>query len=291
MTPEILAPLVAIVFASQILVCSFLSAWRFALASRLMSQNYPPEEYPRLYPLPPEQMKQQAELRNLVRIAIGIAAVLVLASTLVRDTSPGRMAQHMMWIILAQLVPTAMALPQQIRLAKAARSMPAPAVRSADLRSWMAREFISSVEIVLGVAVSCAALVCTLYLSIRNSELTPALSLSLLANGALLTRMLHVLFGPTVMHRPDPYMSDADLYRTRRLRIRLLFRTSIATGLYFSFVLAWRAGWMQIDGLYIAIGLSVAAQIASLFFTQRVVHATTDRDAAPYRVEMVGKSG
>jgi len=288
MTPGMLTLLVAIVFASQILVCSFLSAWRFARAARLLRQQYPAEKYPRLYPLPPEQMQRHAALRNAVRIAIGIAAVVLLVSALVRRASPGSLAQLMLGIILVQLIPMALALPQQIRLAKAMRSMPAPAIRSADLRSWSATEFVSPAEVLLGIAMSCAALACTLYLYVRHSALTPALTLSLVANGFLLVRMLLVLYGPTVMHRPDPYMSEDDLYRARRFRMRLLFRMAIAAGLYFSFVLAWREGWLRIDGVYVAIGLSIATQLTSQYLTRRAIRAVTERDPAPYRTDMAG---
>lgn len=283
--------LVTAVFASQILVCSFLSAWRFAHATRLMQQNYPPQEYPRLYPIPADQMSRQAALRNTARIAIGIAAALVLAVGLARGIGAARLAQYMMWAAMAQLLPLLLALPLHIRMSRAMRAMPAPSVRSADLRSWKAVEFVAPAEIALGITASCVALACTLYFCLRGAQLSFALVLSAAINGLLLLRMLHVLVGPTIMRRPDPYMSDDDLYRARRFRMLMLFRMAILMGVYFSFILVWASGLLKVDSIYIAAGISVLVQLASLFFTHRMLRAVTDRDVTPYRADAVQKAG
>jgi len=284
MSPGSQLLLVVTVFASQILVCSFLSALRFARAARVMHENYPPEEYPRLYPIPAAQMRRQAAFRNAIRIAIGLAAMAVLVSSLVREVPAARIAQYMIWMALAQLVPSLMALPEHIGMQKARRDMPAPRMRSADLRSWSAGEFLSPVEIALGVLVSGCALAFTLYLFFQDQTQTrPGILLSLIANGLLLLRMLYVLFGPTTLPRPDPYMTDDDLYRARRFRMQMLFRGAAAMGVYFSFVLAWTSGLLEINGIYIATGVSMLVQLLSMFLTHRMLRTITDRDATPYR--------
>jgi hypothetical protein len=50
------------------------------------------------------------------------------------------------------------------------------------------------------------------------------------------------------MARPNPYMSDADLFRARQVRLRMLFGMGILMGIYMSFMQLLAAGLLQRTG-------------------------------------------
>jgi hypothetical protein len=286
MSFDVTTVLIGAIFTSQILVVSFLSAWRFARANRLMRQNYPAGDFPRLYPISPEQMQRQHTLRMAVRVTIGIAAVGVLVLSLVRGIPAARLADYMIWAALAQILPMLLFLPWQIRIARTIRAMPAPAVRSAELRSWRVVDFVTPAVIALAIAASVMALSAVTYFYIRDPSrhIAPAL-FGWIFNGLVLLRMLYLLFGSATMARPDPYMSDDDLYHSRRTRVRMLFRMAIIMGVYFTFMQFWGAGVLRIDRVHIQSAVSVMIQLTSLFLTHRLLRLVAERDLTPYRAD------
>lgn len=284
--------LIAAVFASQILMCSFFTAWRLATSERLMREKYPAEEYPRLYPIAPARMHRQFQQRMGLRLLIGVAAVAVLADGLWRGVGAGELAKHMIWAAMAQTLPTLLFAPQQLRLAKALREMPAPAVRSAELRAWRVVDFVPSAWITLGITMSALSLACGAYYFFqtpsRNS--LPLHTLGFTINTLLLARMLYVLTRPVVMALPDPYMSAEDIFRGRQRRLRMLFRVATIQAVYFAFMEAYVAGQVRFDYIYLAAGVSVLCQVLAVRMTHMVQSAVTQRDLSPYRAEPTKQS-
>jgi hypothetical protein len=193
----------------------------------------------------------------------------------------------MIWVAIAQMLTILLFGAQQIRLAKALREMPAPAVRSAELRPWGVVDFVPKVWITLGVTMSALSLACVAYYFFQNPSrnITPLHTLVFALNALLLARMLYVLTRPVVMAIPDPYMAAEDVFRGRQQRLRLLFRGATIMGAYSVFMEVYGAGQLRFDWMYLAAGVSVLGQLLSVRMTHLVQSAITRRDLSPYRAE------
>lgn len=288
MSPDFQTFLIAITFASQIVVCSFLSAWRFAHAYTRMLVKFPPAEFPRLYPLAPEKMQLHHNLRMALRLVVGVAAILILALGLIRGVGAATLLQWMLWVAIAQMAPLFLAIPQKLQLARALRAMPAPAVRSVELRSWRLTDFVTPTEIVLGIVVSTFPLLAAgyFYFNLPSGHAQPP-SIAVAICALLLLRMLYVVFVPVAMPRPDPYMSEADVFRNRRVRMQTLFRVGIFLGVYVTFMQLWSGGAFHLDRIYIAVGASLLIQMTSWRWSGQMLATLAERDFTPYRAEAV----
>jgi hypothetical protein len=291
MTLDFLLILVTAMFASQIVVCSFVSAWRFSRAEQLAREKYPPAEYPRLYPLPPKQMQREHRMRMTVRVAIGVAAAAVLAIDLLQGIGATRLATHMIFVAMAQVLPTLLFFPQHLRLARALRDMPAPAVRSAELKPWRLTDFVSPGLIAAGIITSALSLVSVTWFHFHSisPHSMPMSAYSFVINALLLARMLYVLLTPIVMARPDPYMTAEDVFLARQRRLRMLFRAGTVLGAYVAFMQLYAAGYVRFDYAYLAMGVSLMCQMLSLRMTQMITSTISERDLAPYRAEAAGE--
>ena len=289
MTLDFQTTLVAITFASQILVISFLNSWRLNRLHRLTWQKYPPAEYPRLYPLPLDQLMRQHKLRTALRAIIGIGATLVLVTCLARHIEAHRFAGIMILTFLVQWLHILVMAWQALQLNRAMQAMPAPAVRSAELRSWSATDFVSPIVIALAVIACAAPVVLAGYFTLHQplpEYASPGLRfIATGICGLLLLRMVYVLIVPINMRRPDPYISTEDLHRARRLRYRMLYGMGLFVGAYFTFLMLWGSGMLHIDPLYIAVGVSLLVQLFSTLMAQLMIRAVRNRDLSPYRAD------
>lgn len=286
MSPDFQTFLIAITFASQILVCSFLSAWRFARAYTTTLEKFPPAEFPRLYPLAPEKMQLHHNLRMALRLAVGVAAILVLAFGLIRDVSAMTLLQWMLLTALAQMAPLLIAIPQKLQLARALRAMPAPAVRSVELRSWRLTDFVTPAEIAIGIVTSTFPLLVAGYFYFHlpaGNDQPPTIAVVICA--LLLARMVYVVSVPVAMPRPDPYMSEADVFRARRLRMQTLFRVGAILGVYVAFMQLWSGGAFHLDRIFVGVGGSLLIQMASWRLSGQLLSTLAERDFTPYRAE------
>jgi hypothetical protein len=286
MTLDLPTALIAAIFASQIVVCSFISAWRFKQANQSMLRNYPPRDFPKLYPITAEKMQQQHTQRMALRMGVAGLAILVLIVSLAQQATAYQLAERLLWVAMAQMLPMLLFLPQQLGIARALKAMPPPAVRSAELRAWRVTDFVSPTAIALALAASTAPLCVATYFWLQG---TPSgnnrLWVMALFCGLLLARMLYVLLVPATMKRPDPYISDADLFRARQARMRLLFSMGIFMGIYITFMQLVTAGLLQIDRVFVIAGVSVLVQLLSLRMSGMLRNIIEKRDFTPYRAE------
>jgi hypothetical protein len=289
MTFDFQTILVAITFASQILVISCLNPWRLGRLNQITMQQYPPAEYPRLYPLPADQLMRQHKLRKALRVIISIGAIGTLATCLVQRVEPYHFADIMTLTALVQWLPMFVALWQVRKLSRAMQAMPAPAVRSAELHAWRATDFVSPVVIALALIACAAPIALAGYFTLHQPppEFASPVRRAFAAGicGLLLLRMVYVLFVPINMRRPDPYISTDDLQRARRLRYRMLFGMSLFFGPYITFVMLLGSGTLHINRLHVLIGLSLLLQLYMTLMTQLMIRAVKNRDVTPYRAE------
>jgi hypothetical protein len=284
MTFDFPTALIVAVFASQILVMSFIAPRIYSRAVKSSQQRHPPQEYPKLYPIAPETLTRQNRFLGILHLVIGSTGAAVLVVSLARGTNARDLAGSMLLVYLAQLLPPLLRLPLQLKLLRAMRAMPAPAVRSAELRHWRVVDFIPRLLIGLGLAASALALACTAYFLLRPSPVQYQLLLfSLVINGYLMLRMLFVLLRPIAIPRPDPYMSADDLFQSRRTRLRILFGGAVFMGVYAAFMQLYAAGLVRLDFLYICAGVSILCQLLILRVVQLAQRALAGRDLTAYR--------
>jgi hypothetical protein len=286
MTIEFPTVLITMLFISQIVVCSFVSARRFSQANDLLRQKYPPQQYPKLYPISAEKIQGQYIQPMAMRMGIAGLAILVLVVSLTQHASAYQLAERMLWVAMAQLLPTLLLLPQQLGIMRALKTMPPPAVRSTELRAWRVKDFVSPTAITLAIVASTISLCVTTYFWLHGTlSGNNRLWFAGLVCGFLLARMLYLLLVPNTMARPDPYMSDADLFRTRQLHLRVLFGAGILMGIYMTFIQILAAGLLQIDRVFVIAGVSVLVQLLSLRMSGMARNIIEKRDFTPYRAE------
>lgn len=278
--------LVTTVFAAQILVLSVLVPYQFHRAYTTRKKRYPPSAYPRLYPVAPGEDERFNAILAVLRLVVVVASAARFAVDLVEDRGPAALARTMILVALAQAVPGLLWLAWQRRLARAFRAMPAPSVRSAELRPSRLTEFVPFPLIAAGIAGSAISLVSAIALYRTDPDHSWLISLYVLAvSGWLLLRMLMALRAPASMPRPDPYMTDADVFRARRQRLRALFAYSAVAGAAFTLVLLFRAGKLPVDIVTMSIGSSILAQVIIFSAARVVLQRLAVRDASVYRAE------
>jgi hypothetical protein len=283
MNPGIQIGLVAVVFASQIFVLSFYMPGRRRHFLALMVDRYPPREYPRLYPVPREQMQRRLALFKALHWAVGLCSAIALLVGLIHGTPALQLARSMLTCLVLQFLPHYAAIPTIVRQMKALRAMPPPSVRTVELRQWRVVDFVSPLSIVLGLLAQGLALGCCLVAYQHRPQALPQVVFCGVVSGGLLLRMIYRLFSHITFRRADPYMSAADMFRVRRRRLRALFGGGAALGVYFAFTLLTQL--VRFDIGYMIIAVSIVIQLLSLYVVAMQRQDLETRDFSVYRAD------
>ncbi len=287
MTLDFQRILFAAIFASQIMVLSFYVPQRWRRYYALMFTRYPPEEYPRLYPVPREKMARRLAVAMPLHLAIGGISAITLVVSLLHGADSLELARRMFCCLLFQILPAYLSMFLMIRVAKAFRAMPPPSVRSVELRPWRAADFVSPLWIGLGLAGQVIALTCAVVAYLHRRQALLMVLFCSLTSGALLLRMLYVLLGHVTFMRADPFMSTADTFRVRQRRFRALFRGGAALGASYAFLLLYQAQLVRLDFdlAYPFVGLSVVFQLLWLALVSAQGRDLETRDFSVYRAD------
>jgi hypothetical protein len=285
MGTEVQIALIAVVFVAQILVLSFLTPRRRNHFYSLMFTRYPPQEYPRLYPVPPERIQRMQSFFKPLHVAFGMCAAITLGVGLVRGLAAPELARWMFFCLLAQILPLYLALPRSIKWTKAYRAMPPPSVRSAELRSWRIVDFVSPLRIGLGLFGVGLALVCAVVAYLQRPQVLIMSLWCASFSGWLLLRMIYVLFRPVGFDRLDPYMSATDTFRARQRRFRFQFSAGAVLGGFFSLIVLYDAQLLRLDPVYLMIGISVLFQLLGIVLVLAQGRDLATRDFSVYRAD------
>ncbi len=152
MSLDIQTVLIAILFGSQVFVLSFLTPRRSRQFHALMVRRYPPEQYPKLYPVPREKVQRRLDSMRPVNLAIGGGAAITLFVSLIHGADSVELARRMFCWLLFQILPLYLSLIWTIKAARALRAMPPPHARSVELRPWRLGDFVSPLWVGLGLA-------------------------------------------------------------------------------------------------------------------------------------------
>jgi len=284
MIPDYQTLQIAAVFASQIFVLSFYTPTRWQQYHAILFSRYPREEYPRLHPLPKEELDRKFAIFRPMHLIIGAGAILMLLGALIYTDSPRGMAGLMQMCLFVQLLPLYIALPLAVRIKQGFRSMPPPSQRSVELRKWQVTDFVSPVWIGLGVAVAALSLACAVAVYLYRPG-TQGIFFTGIVSGVVLLAMSHALlgFGQAITTRADPFMSSADTFRVRQRTYRTLFVGNAALGAWLTSTLLYNAGLVQFDLAYLFVISSVIAQLFGLALVSRQNRDLNTRDFSVYR--------
>jgi hypothetical protein len=284
MNPNYQVLLIAVVFASQIAVLSFFVPIRWQQYHALLFKRYPRDEYPRLHPLPREDVERKLALFRPMHLVIGAAAILMLAGGVIYADSARGLAGLMVICLLAQLLPLYVALPLAIRIKQASRSMPPPSPRAVELRKWRATDFLSPVWIGLGLAAAALAVACAVAVYLYRPN-TLGLYINGFGSAGMLVAMILTLrgMGNLTVSRADPYMSDADTFRVRQRNYRSLFVGGAGFGVYGTFMLLYNAGLVMFEAAYLLVAFSFLIQLQGLAVVLRQNKDLNTRDFSVYR--------
>jgi len=284
MIPDFQILLIAVVFASQIVMLSFYTPTKWQQYHALLFKRYPREEYPRLHPLPSEELERKFALFRPMHLTIGAGAILTFLGALIYADSPRGLAGLMQMCLFVQLLPLYIALPLAIRIQKGLRSMPPPSPRSVELRRWSVTDFISPLWIGLGIAMQALTLACAVVLYLYQPGTLGIFPMGI-GSGLMLLVMGHALFGYATAPRADPYMSQPDTFRVRQRNYRGLFVSSAAFGAWGTFTLLYNVGLIHFDVAYLFVGGSVIVQLTALALVIRQQRDLSTRDFGVYRAD------
>ncbi len=285
MNLDIQTVLIAILFGSQVFVLSFLTPRRSRQFRALMVRRYPPEQYPKLYPVPREKVQRRLDSMRPVHLAIGGGAALTLLVSLIHGADSVELARRMFCWLLFQILPLYVSVIWLIKAARALRAMPPPHTRSVELRPWRIVDFVSPLWIGFGLFGQVMALACSAVAYLHRREALPMVLFCSIISGALLIRMIHVLLGRAAFTRADPYMSAADIFRARQQRFRGLFGGGAALGACFAFLLLNQAQRVRFEQVYGLIGASIAMQLVWLEVISAQNRDLDKRDFSVYRAD------
>lgn len=290
---EVHIALISVLFASQILVLSFLAPRFTRQYYARMFDRFPAEEYPRLYPLSRRQSEKRLRLVKGLHFLVGSAAVVTLFVSLIHGASSLELTRRMFCCLLFQIVPTYISIFWTVKLAKALRTMPPPSVRSAELRSWRLVDFVPPLWIGLGIAAQVLALCCALIAYLHSRQALLMAVFCAIISAAWLARMIYLCLGQSAFVRPDPYMSAADTFRVRQRRFRVLFQGATAVGVVYAFLLLYQARLvgLNFNQAYTFVGASIVMQLLWLGLAAAQSRELQTRDFSVYRADHGGQAG
>jgi hypothetical protein len=275
--------MLAIVFLAQIIVLSFIAPARLVRAYRQMFDRYPPEQFARLYPVSIEEMQRWQRVRTTLHSSIGCAGLIVLVATLLTAERPKTFFLVIGAFMMIQLLPTLLRVAQQRRLFKEVAKMAPPAKRSAPLHAWRLTDFVSPLSIALGFIGTAVGLGTSAYLYFVGSQAKITLGFFAIVNILLLFRMLQLVFLPLKFKRPDPFMTQEDMFRRRQQNLRLLFRFAAIMGIYVTFMMLCATRTFSIDPALVVTVVSILMQAAWLRLTGLIVRTLESTDFSVYR--------
>ena len=278
--------LIAVVFAAQVAVLSFYAPIRWQQYHAQLFKRYPREEYPRLHPLPKEELERKFAIFRPMHLIIGAGAILTFLGALIYADSFRGLAGLMQMCLFVQLLPLYIALPLAIRIKQGLSSMSPPSARSVELRKWRVTDFISPLWIGLGIAVGALSLACAVAVYLYRPD-TQGIVFTGIVSGVVLLAMSHALFGSgqAITTRADPFMSQADTFRVRQRIYRTLFVGNPAFGALLTLSLLHNAGLVHIDVAYLFVGLSFICQLYGLDLVSRQNRDLITRDFSVYRAD------
>jgi len=284
MTFDYQSLLIAAVFVSQIFVISFYAPASWQRYHSLLFKRYPKKEYPRLHPLPLEELERKFAVFRPMHLVIGALAIVAFVGAATWSDSAQGFAGLMQMCLFVQLLPLYIALPLAIRLRTSLKAMPPPSARSTELRRWRVTDFVPPLWVALAVAAQVLGLACALAIYLYRPG-TMGILISFINSGAMLVALTAPLLGFGCTPREDPYMSRADTFQARQRFFRGLYVLSAALSTWSTFTLLSNAGLIQFSPTFQFVGFSLIAQLLAIGAVAKQNSDLNTRDFSVYRAE------
>jgi len=284
MTFDYQSLLIAAVFVSQIFVLSFYAPTSWQRYHSLLFKRYPQEEYPRLHPLPLEELERKFAIFRPMHLVIGVGAILTFLGAVTWAENAQGFAGLMQMCLFVQLLPLYIALPLAIRMREGLKAMPPPSARSTELKRWRVTDFVSPVWVVLAIAAQVLGLACALAIYLYRPG-TMGIFVGCINSGLMLVALTAPLFGFGCTPREDPYMSRADTFQARQRIFRGLYVISAALSTWGTFTLLFNAGLIQFDLTFQFVSFSIIAQLLAIGAVATQNSDLNTRDFSVYRAD------
>jgi len=282
------------VYVLQVVVTSFYSPWLMRRRSRQLVENYPPAEYPRLYPESPEVLKGKQTILRRLNSFIGVAGLLAILASLLfwKKDMPNLILRdflHPLFVISCycgiQVIPALIYARWGCLAAGRLREMGTPTRRSATLQRLKITDYISPALVVFGLASTLTAFILSAYWLMNGMGPQDVMIKVTVASGFPLSLLLHRTLRAPQFKRPDPFMSQDDLFRQRSLRMRVLFLGCGICALFFFFIAAARVGILgpEPNISYIFVFACLLFIVQSLSLSRFLTRMPEQRDFSVYR--------
>ena len=273
-------------FIAQIVLVSLYLPGKMSQHMSYMLKNYPPEQYPKLYPQETDKYiigQWKYRMANYVIAAIGFVLVGLLLFVVDHSSFADDGYISEAWPAfygLLQFLPLIVLELSASGQLKLMRESNTSSKRSAELMPRRLFDFVAPALFVTAVvaALGAAAFEMALHDFVWSSDRLKRLAILLLTNGFFLVIGYGLLRG----RKPDPYQSAADRTRIVGNNLRSLMFTSIAISAFA--VLQSLDGVYEIDYLD-AVIMSVYLQVVSMLSFGYLLHQQrlTDVDFEVYR--------
>lgn len=294
MSFELPIMILTLAFIVQVTVMSFYTPYRIRHYFLALVEKFPQEEYPRLYPVSPEEFNRQQRILQRANTAIGIIGLLAFLLSLLlwredqvnspfRDLNPYFMIAS---YCVIQMFPMLVYARWQRQAAKRMREMEAPKRRSAELRRLKITDYVSPAHITFGLAANALNLGFAAYCLVTGTGPRNLMIYGILSSGFLLLMMLRPTLKTPQFKRIDPFLSPDDLFAQRRIQMSVLFRTSGIYALFVLFIATSKAEVIGVD-IDIAYGftlLCLLLTVSSMRLGQFYSLTLQKTDFSVYRV-------
>jgi cation transport ATPase len=230
-----------LVFASQLILLSYIVPRKIIERAKLVLTNYPPDSYPKLYPQPKEYYlkKHQQYIRwNNIVLVLGFISFVVLVRWDLTNT--GYVAEYFPWLVaIIQFIPLMKMEFTACAQMKKMRSEYNDSVRKAELTPRSFRQYIDVKMLLVALSLVIVAIGLDLYWHDFEMSLGDDVFARFLA--IILTNLYFIIIMVWQISRKkqDPYQSIKD----RTTQLKLLVKTAIFTSIALSiFIISKSAG-------------------------------------------------
>lgn len=210
--PDILLPIVYVVFTSQILVISFLLSNKWRQNRSQLFEKYPQAEYPKLYCQPVDVEYLRLWIRKYLDLAIGLIGILLIVYSLFSAFSATQVADIMFAFAIVQFLPLVLSNIWGIKNRRLMKQIVPPTKRKTTLIARRLSDFISPLYLSITVLMYLITLTIGGYIYIENLWQNKTWGLvALLALNTLITLFIFWLIYNNIYGKPkDHHINYAD---------------------------------------------------------------------------------
>ena len=223
-----------ILFLSQIILISYYFPNQVLKQMKTVLTNYPPHQYPKLYPKPIEYYSRGQQLYQAINfIILGIGAILMIAMLSWDSNTPGKVSEMLpfgYWML--QIIPIVIMELLGFTHFKLMRKADTKSTRYAELNPRRLFDFISPAVFALAIFMYIACIL--FFYNIHQFHLHPSNDTLIIFVSLTLMNSLFagIIFRNLTGKKLDPHQAHADRMRQIETTIKSLFTMSIVASIF-----------------------------------------------------------